>query len=104
MAPLPAHAKHGSRDGSTQTDGSPESAAACLGLEPDSLLGCGSGQRTASLGESLLPTASVRGRAEGLLGCEMEHQTLSSQTPPVHCPHSMGSPAQWRVSRMCDPT
>ncbi|XP_046531219.1 angiomotin-like protein 2 isoform X1 [Equus quagga] len=49
VAPLPAHAKHGSRDGSTQTDGSPESAAACLGLEPDSLLGCGSGQRTASL-------------------------------------------------------
>ncbi|XP_016079883.1 PREDICTED: angiomotin-like protein 2 isoform X1 [Miniopterus natalensis] len=48
-APLPAHAKHGSRDGSTQTDGHPDSTAACLGLETDSLLGCGSGQRTASL-------------------------------------------------------
>ncbi|XP_036287300.1 angiomotin-like protein 2 isoform X3 [Pipistrellus kuhlii] len=48
-APLPAHAKHGSRDGSTQTDGLPDSAPACLGLEPDSLLGCSSGQRTASL-------------------------------------------------------
>ncbi|XP_064443554.1 angiomotin-like protein 2 isoform X2 [Mirounga angustirostris] len=48
-APLPAHAKHGSRDGSTQTDGPPDSAAACLGLDPDSLLGYGGGQRTASL-------------------------------------------------------
>ncbi|XP_057594880.1 angiomotin-like protein 2 isoform X2 [Hippopotamus amphibius kiboko] len=48
-APLAAHAKHGSRDGSTQTDGPPDSAAACLGLEPDGLLGCSSGQRTASL-------------------------------------------------------
>nr|KAF6310052.1 angiomotin like 2 [Myotis myotis] len=48
-APLPAHAKHGSRDGSTQTDGLPDSTPACLGLEPDSLLGCSSGQRTASL-------------------------------------------------------
>ncbi|XP_006907291.1 angiomotin-like protein 2 isoform X1 [Pteropus alecto] len=48
-APLPAHAKHGSRDGSTQTDGPPDSPAACLALEPDSLLGCSSGQRTASL-------------------------------------------------------
>ncbi|XP_019603815.2 angiomotin-like protein 2 isoform X1 [Rhinolophus sinicus] len=47
--PLPAHAKHGSRDGSTQTDGPPDSAAACLAQEPDSLLGCSSGQRTASL-------------------------------------------------------
>ena len=43
VAPL---AKHGSRDGSTQTDGPPDS------LEPDSLLGCSSGQRTASLGKS----------------------------------------------------
>ncbi|KAM7063359.1 angiomotin-like protein 2 isoform 2-T5 [Molossus nigricans] len=48
-APLPAHAKHGSRDGSTQTDGLPDGTAACLGLEPDNLLGCSSGQRTASL-------------------------------------------------------
>lgn len=47
--PLPAHAKHGSRDGSTQTDGPPDSTTACLALEPDSLLGCSSGQRTASL-------------------------------------------------------
>lgn len=47
--PLPAHAKHGSRDGSTQTDGLPDGTTACLGLEPDSLLGCSSGQRTASL-------------------------------------------------------
>lgn len=49
LAPLPAHAKHGSRDGSTQTDGPPDSAAACLGLDPDSLLGYSGGQRTASL-------------------------------------------------------
>ncbi|XP_061050631.1 angiomotin-like protein 2 isoform X1 [Eubalaena glacialis] len=48
-APLAAHAKHGSRDGSTQTDGPPDSAAACLGLEPDGLLGYSSGQRTALL-------------------------------------------------------
>ncbi|XP_015995815.2 angiomotin-like protein 2 isoform X1 [Rousettus aegyptiacus] len=48
-APLPAHAKHGSRDGSTQTDGPPDSTAACLAPEPDSLLACSSGQRTASL-------------------------------------------------------
>lgn len=52
-APLPAHAKHGSRDGSTQTDAPPDSTAACLGLEPDSLLGYNGGQRTASLGMSL---------------------------------------------------
>ncbi|XP_055269361.1 angiomotin-like protein 2 isoform X2 [Moschus berezovskii] len=43
VAPLAAHAKHGSRDGSTQTDGPLDS------LEPDNLLGCSSGQRTASL-------------------------------------------------------
>ncbi|XP_058408814.1 angiomotin-like protein 2 isoform X1 [Diceros bicornis minor] len=49
VAPIPAHSKHGSRDGSTQTDAPPDSAAACLGLEPDSLLGCSSGQRTTSL-------------------------------------------------------
>ncbi|XP_036999759.2 angiomotin-like protein 2 isoform X2 [Artibeus jamaicensis] len=48
-APLPAHAKHGSRDGSTQTDGLPDSTTACLGLEPDSLLGYSSGQKTTSL-------------------------------------------------------
>ncbi|XP_006846655.1 PREDICTED: angiomotin-like protein 2 isoform X2 [Chrysochloris asiatica] len=46
---LPAHAKHGSKDGSTQTDGPPDSSSACLPLEPDSLLGCSNGQRTASL-------------------------------------------------------
>lgn len=54
-ASLPAHAKHGSRDGSTQTDGPPDSAAACLGLDPDSLLGYNGGQRTASLGKSPFP-------------------------------------------------
>lgn len=48
-APVPAHTKHGSRDGSTQTDGPPDSASACLTPEPDSLLRCSSGQRTASL-------------------------------------------------------
>ncbi|KAM9187685.1 angiomotin-like protein 2 isoform 1-T3 [Dugong dugon] len=48
-APLPTHAKHGSKDGSTQTDGPPDSTSVCLALEPDSLLGCSSGQRTASL-------------------------------------------------------
>lgn len=48
--PLSAHAKHGSKDGSTQTDGlSSDSTPACLAPEPDSLLGCGSGQRAASL-------------------------------------------------------
>ncbi|XP_037700559.1 angiomotin-like protein 2 isoform X1 [Choloepus didactylus] len=47
--PLPAHAKHGSKDGSTQTDSPPDSTPACLVLEPDNLLGCSSGQRTASL-------------------------------------------------------
>ncbi|KAM8759352.1 angiomotin-like protein 2 isoform 3-T3 [Rhynchonycteris naso] len=55
IAPLPAHAKHGSRDGSTQTDGLPDSTTACLGLEPDNLLGCNSGQRTASL-DSVAPS------------------------------------------------
>lgn len=65
---LPAHAKHGSRDGSTQTDGPPESAAAFLGQEPDSIVGCSSGQRTASLGKSTLPQAAVPGKAEGALG------------------------------------
>lgn len=48
-APLPAHTKHGSRDGSTQTDGPADSTSACLASEPDSLLGCSSSQRTASL-------------------------------------------------------
>ncbi|XP_066206548.1 angiomotin-like protein 2 isoform X1 [Saccopteryx leptura] len=54
-APLPVHAKHGSRDGSTQTDGLPDSTTACLGLEPDSLPGCNGGQRTASL-DSVAPS------------------------------------------------
>nr|XP_004664395.2 angiomotin-like protein 2 [Jaculus jaculus] len=48
-APPPAHTKHGSRDGSTQTDGPADSVASCLAAEPDSPLGCNSGQRTASL-------------------------------------------------------
>ncbi|XP_062970256.1 angiomotin-like protein 2 [Cynocephalus volans] len=48
-APLPAHAKHGSRDGSTQTDGLADGASACLAPEPGSLLGFSSGQRAASL-------------------------------------------------------
>lgn len=74
--PLPAHAKHGSRDGSTQTDGPPDSAAACLAQEPDSLLGCSSGQRTASLGKSTRARAAGLGKAEGALGCELEHQAL----------------------------
>lgn len=49
IASLPTHAKHGSRDGSTQTDSPPDNTAACLGLEIDSFLGCSSGQRTASM-------------------------------------------------------
>lgn len=57
-APLAAHVKHGSRDGSTQTDSPPDSTAPCLGLEPDSLLGCSSGQRTASMGK-YPPSTSV---------------------------------------------
>lgn len=48
-APLPAHTKHGSRDGSTQTDGPADSTSACLASEPDSLLGCNGSQRTTSL-------------------------------------------------------
>ncbi|XP_004834322.1 angiomotin-like protein 2 [Heterocephalus glaber] len=48
-APLPTHAKHGSRDGSTQTDGPSESTSAYLTSEPDSLPSCSSGQRAASL-------------------------------------------------------
>ncbi|XP_048190568.1 angiomotin-like protein 2 [Perognathus longimembris pacificus] len=48
-APPTTHAKHGSRDGSTQTDGLPESTPACLASEPSSFLACGSGQRAASL-------------------------------------------------------
>lgn len=48
-APLPAHAKHGSRDGSTQTDGPAETTSAYLASEPDSLPGCSSSQRAASL-------------------------------------------------------
>lgn len=51
VAPLPTHAKHGSRDGSTQTDASLDSATTGLGTEPDSLLGCSRSQRTASLGK-----------------------------------------------------
>ncbi|KAM4821479.1 angiomotin-like protein 2 isoform 2-T3 [Thomomys bottae] len=46
------HAKHGSRDGSTQTDGLPDSTPACLAPEPNSFLGCSGGQRAASLGEA----------------------------------------------------
>ncbi|XP_055977794.1 LOW QUALITY PROTEIN: angiomotin-like protein 2 [Sorex fumeus] len=55
VTPLPAHSKHGSRDGSTQTDAPPDSTPAGLGLEPDSLLGCSRGQRTASL-DSVAPS------------------------------------------------
>lgn len=50
-APLPAHTKHGSRDGSTQTDGPADNTSACLASEPDGLLGCNSSQRTPSLGK-----------------------------------------------------
>ncbi|XP_005367843.1 angiomotin-like protein 2 isoform X2 [Microtus ochrogaster] len=46
---LPTHTKHGSRDGSTQTDGPAEGTSACLASEAESLLGCSSSQRTASL-------------------------------------------------------
>lgn len=66
-APLAAHAKHGSRDGSTQTDSPPDSAAACLGLEPDGLLGCSSGQRTALLGKS--PSPQPPDFSAGLKAC-----------------------------------
>lgn len=55
VAPLPTHAKHGSRDGSTQTDASLDSATTGLGTEPDSLLGCSRSQRTASL-DSVAPS------------------------------------------------
>ncbi|XP_028725761.1 LOW QUALITY PROTEIN: angiomotin-like protein 2 [Peromyscus leucopus] len=48
-APLPTHTKHGSRDGSTQTDSPAESTSACSASEPESLLGCSSSQRTPSL-------------------------------------------------------
>ncbi|XP_007935215.1 angiomotin-like protein 2 [Orycteropus afer afer] len=48
-APLPSHAKHGSKDGSTQTEGLPDGTSACLPLEPEGFVGCSSGQRTASL-------------------------------------------------------
>ncbi|XP_027789659.1 angiomotin-like protein 2 [Marmota flaviventris] len=48
-APLPAHTKHGSRDGSTQTDGLPDSTSTCLAPEPDGLLGFSSGQKATSL-------------------------------------------------------
>ncbi|XP_077899469.1 angiomotin-like protein 2 isoform X2 [Ictidomys tridecemlineatus] len=48
-ASLPAHTKHGSRDGSTQTDGLPDSTSTCLAPEPDGLLGCSSGQKATSL-------------------------------------------------------
>nr|XP_003476780.1 angiomotin-like protein 2 [Cavia porcellus]XP_013015342.1 angiomotin-like protein 2 [Cavia porcellus] len=48
-APLTTHSKHGSRDGSTQTDGPAESTSAYLAPEPDSLPGCSSGLRAASL-------------------------------------------------------
>lgn len=47
--PLPTHTKHGSRDGSTQTDGPPDSAPACPVPETDSLQGGSNTQRTASL-------------------------------------------------------
>ncbi|XP_017532416.1 angiomotin-like protein 2 isoform X1 [Manis javanica] len=59
-APLPAHTKHGSRDGSTQTDGPPDNATASLGLEPNSLLGCSSGQKTA------LPDSVATSRVQDL--------------------------------------
>lgn len=48
-APLPTHTKHGSRDGSTQTDSPADSTSACSASEPESLLGCSSSQRTPSL-------------------------------------------------------
>ncbi|KAM6224497.1 angiomotin-like protein 2 isoform 2-T2 [Rhynchocyon petersi] len=47
--PLPAHTKHGSKDGSTQTDSPLDSTSACPAPEPNSLLGCNSGQRMPSL-------------------------------------------------------
>lgn len=53
--PLPTHTKHGSRDGSTQTDGPADTTSAGLTSEPDSLLGGSSSQRTASLGKHPTP-------------------------------------------------
>ncbi|XP_012883716.1 PREDICTED: angiomotin-like protein 2 [Dipodomys ordii] len=44
------HTKHGSRDGSTQTNGLPDSTPhTCLAPEPSSFSGCSNSQRTASL-------------------------------------------------------
>ncbi|XP_006883438.1 PREDICTED: angiomotin-like protein 2 isoform X2 [Elephantulus edwardii] len=54
-ATLPAHAKHGSKDGSTQTDSPSDNTSACLAQEPDSLSGCSSGQRTPSLDSVTTP-------------------------------------------------
>ncbi|XP_004588384.2 angiomotin-like protein 2 isoform X2 [Ochotona princeps] len=48
-SPLPTHAKHGSKDGCTQTDSLLDNTPACPTPEPDSLVGCGSGQKAASL-------------------------------------------------------
>ncbi|XP_074070911.1 angiomotin-like protein 2 [Macrotis lagotis] len=41
--PHPAHAKHGSKDGSTQTDGPPDSVIPSQGPGPEGLLSCCSG-------------------------------------------------------------
>jgi hypothetical protein len=60
-APHPTHAKHGSKDGSTQTDGLPDSTPTCLAPELDSLLGCSSGQRAASMGESSISPSLASG-------------------------------------------
>lgn len=85
--PLPAHAKHGSRDGSTQTDGPPDSAAACLAQEPDSLLGGSSGQRTASLGKSTRPQVVGRARLREPWGVNWSTTPFpdpSYSLPPLH--------------------
>ncbi|XP_075403015.1 angiomotin-like protein 2 [Tenrec ecaudatus] len=57
---LLTHAKHGSKDGSAQTDGPLDSATTCVLQEPDSLPGGTIGQRTAS------PDAVATSRAQDL--------------------------------------
>ncbi|XP_043854244.1 angiomotin-like protein 2 isoform X2 [Dromiciops gliroides] len=57
--PHPSHAKHGSKDGSTQTDGLPDSVIANQGPGHEGPLGCSSGGGSSSHGGALTESSAT---------------------------------------------
>ncbi|XP_068964813.1 angiomotin-like protein 2 isoform X2 [Petaurus breviceps papuanus] len=57
--PHPSHAKHGSKDGSTQTDGLPDSVLTSQAPGPEGLLGCSNGAGSNSHGGALTESSTT---------------------------------------------